>query len=337
MDVNEALWVEPLFKEYMLDDFEASIIFLYDGVMQAKLKFCAVSPSFSSAIHFTYRIAEHMSVMLPGSCSSVNIRNDFDKSFFAIDVHVALSKQHTENPEGLLFAIKPLRMYASLLNFLEVAEFGSYPYGKEGKKAPVEWIIYEKDTENNYARLIAKDCLDFLPLDNDRRYTDIRLCSLYEWLNTDFLETAFSEKERDSIISIYPEGVERICSFQEKVSLPSKDIYAKINSRTKNLLVSAKLSEYAEEKAGDDLTYRRDAHWLFNPCWGKSRKKQSFLDTDNTCNAIDHRGELIEISSSSRSGVRPVITVFADHISCFADSRISGKAKKVPKTQEVPK
>lgn len=77
--------------------------------------------------------------------------------------------------------------------------FGRYPQsGITAKSEPIEWLVLEK--RENSALLLSRYALDAKPYNEDFESTTWEKCSLRRWLNNEFLETAFSEKERQAIL-----------------------------------------------------------------------------------------------------------------------------------------
>ena len=88
----------------------------------------------------------------------------------------------------------------------EIIEYGSYPYGENGEKRPLEWVVIE--STDKAALLITRNAIDTRPYkkklastDDERRYdcawknSDAR-----SWLNEEFIFSAFSEEERAMIV-----------------------------------------------------------------------------------------------------------------------------------------
>ena len=92
-----------------------------------------------------------------------------------------------------------IKKYESYLpNKVRVNCFDSIIMGKYVGQ-PIEWKILA--VENNKALLISKYALDALPFD-ERLYGDVfwENCSLRKWLNNTFISSAFTVKERTSIL-----------------------------------------------------------------------------------------------------------------------------------------
>ena len=80
----------------------------------------------------------------------------------------------------------------------EYITFGRYPQTSAGTdETPIEWLVLARDGKK--ALLISRYGLDAQPY--NKEYTSItwETCSLRKWLNTIFLNTAFSEKEQSMI------------------------------------------------------------------------------------------------------------------------------------------
>ncbi len=79
--------------------------------------------------------------------------------------------------------------------------FGTYEQNnilKDGKE-PIEWMVL--DVEGGKALLISRYGLDAKPYHAEYSGISWESCSLREWLNGAFLETAFTEEEREAILT----------------------------------------------------------------------------------------------------------------------------------------
>ena len=76
--------------------------------------------------------------------------------------------------------------------------FGRYPQGND-EVDPIEWIVL--DVRGNKALLLSRYGLDSKPY--NEKYTDItwEKCTLLTWLNSTFLNTAFSAEEQKAILT----------------------------------------------------------------------------------------------------------------------------------------
>ena len=100
----------------------------------------------------------------------------------------------------------------------EIITFGKYPYAANGKEMPIEWIIL--DRKGSKALLISRYGLDY------KQYNDKVIgknigwanSTIRKWLNGDFMNKAFSNKEKQSIVKTFLSTIEYDTYFR-------KDLY----------------------------------------------------------------------------------------------------------------
>ena len=119
--------------------------------------------------------------------------------------------------------------------------FGSYEQDNitSNGKEDIEWYILEEDTANKKALIISKQALSykrFLEHDYDQAddYYTYEKSSIRAWLNTDFLNDAFNNEEREKILvtKVLPE------------KYPSKDAITKIGNSTDDKVFLLSFSEF---------------------------------------------------------------------------------------------
>ncbi len=76
---------------------------------------------------------------------------------------------------------------------------GRYPQSAGGAEAPIEWIVLKKD--GCRALLISRFVIDCMPFNESREKTDWKRCTLRRRLNDTFFNTAFSEAEKELVLS----------------------------------------------------------------------------------------------------------------------------------------
>ena len=97
----------------------------------------------------------------------------------------------------------------------DTIQFGSYQQSTfSDEKEPIEWLIL--DVHQGKALLISKQILDYLGFVSEyySAEEDWANCSLREWLNQEFLDTAFSEKEKEMILTVPVDDWVR-CTFND--------------------------------------------------------------------------------------------------------------------------
>ncbi len=76
-------------------------------------------------------------------------------------------------------------------------KFGRYPQNNASSPEPIEWLVLE--VNGNEALLVSRYGLDCQPYNDKSAAVTWEECDLREWLNVDFLMTAFSNKEQKRI------------------------------------------------------------------------------------------------------------------------------------------
>ena len=79
----------------------------------------------------------------------------------------------------------------------DVIKFGDYPQGANGEVKPIEWQVLRRDNEG--VLVISKYALDCQPYNEVFVNITWSQCTLRRWLNSEFINKAFSESERAQI------------------------------------------------------------------------------------------------------------------------------------------
>lgn len=81
----------------------------------------------------------------------------------------------------------------------ETIEFGSYEQDNNvsNGKEPIEWIVLE--SEDDHALLMSVNCLDYKSYNIESMEATWETSSLREWLNNEFMDEAFSVRERKRV------------------------------------------------------------------------------------------------------------------------------------------
>lgn len=74
----------------------------------------------------------------------------------------------------------------------DTCQFGTY------ENEPITWIVLEND--NGKLLLITEDVLEPMEYHDEKGSITWELCSLRKWLNGEFFDSSFTEKEKDMII-----------------------------------------------------------------------------------------------------------------------------------------
>lgn len=80
----------------------------------------------------------------------------------------------------------------------DIIEFGSYPYEKNGTKKPIQWRVLDKNSDR--LLLITEMAIDTKPYNSINEEITWQTCTLRSWLNSEFLNEAFSNEEQKQIL-----------------------------------------------------------------------------------------------------------------------------------------
>ena len=183
---------------------------------------------------------------------------------------------------------------------IRVVSFGHYEQDNntDNGPEPIEWIILTQ--MGNHALLLSRNCLDAQYFNSKYGSAPWETCSLRNWLNDTFLNTAFTEEEQNLIF-------ETSCSNALMDGYPGFKADGGKTTKDKIYLLSYKellqfadgitipdATEYAASKSDSASTW-----WLRSP------------GPDNHAALVLHSsGELNYYPSDlNRMGVRPVISM----------------------------
>lgn len=179
----------------------------------------------------------------------------------------------------------------------DVITFGSYEQdgNLNNGKEPIEWIVLSvQPHEAGYLyHLVSKDALDSKPYNNIAGNVNWKTSSLRKWLHDDFMQNAFSEKERQSLCIVDTDYV-RLLSKNEV----NKAVADGWNSKTS-------ASEYAQMN-GAYMEGGYCGYWLMDSG-----------DSSRVAARVNIHGKVLTSYSESEGGVertdyavRPVITIY---------------------------
>lgn len=179
----------------------------------------------------------------------------------------------------------------------DVITFGSYEQdgNLNNGKEPIEWIVlFVQPHEVGYLyHLVSKDALDSKPYNNIAGNVNWKTSSIRKWLHDDFMQNAFSEKERQSLCIVDTDYV-RLLSKNEV----NKAVADGWDSKTS-------ASEYAQMN-GAYMEGGYCGYWLMDSG-----------DSSRVAARVNIHGKVLTSYSESEGGVertdyavRPVITIY---------------------------
>lgn len=168
--------------------------------------------------------------------------------------------------------------------------FGTYQQSSRNAD-PIEWKVL--DVKDNKALLLSSQGLDCIRYNEDYSQTTWATCTLRLWLNTTFLNTAFSGKEQKAIIEsrVDNSALQGNTAWSKKGSADTSDrifllSYAETNQYLKDYedrvcsVTDYAISQYADTKIGDD----GNSHgfwWLRSP--GEKNSYAAYVNFNGEC------------------------------------------------------
>lgn len=186
--------------------------------------------------------------------------------------------------------------------------FGKYEQDNDltNGKEDISWIVLSRDSEKLF--LISKNILDYRQYDTEELFYEQGYdyitwwkCSLRDWLNNDFLNSAFSYDEKQKLIktSVFDSGEEKE-KYSDYVTLLSSDEFHKFfgyDDEPENFGVS----EYVKQNYSIGLEGFKKSWWL------KDTDRRDRVFISDTC-----EDSFVVDSPASRNGVRPVVQISID-------------------------
>ena len=100
-------------------------------------------------------------------------------------------------------SIKLVTAYSedTTIDNMETVKFGSYPQSDANgnKKEPIEWIVLDRQSDKTL--LLSKYIIDCKCYNDEFKDVTWENCTLRNWLNNDFYNSAFSSSEQNKILT----------------------------------------------------------------------------------------------------------------------------------------
>ena len=155
----------------------------------------------------------------------------------------------------------------------DVITFGSYEQDNDLSDGaePIEWIVLDK-LQDGALFLISKYALDCRHFHTERVSVSWKTCELNKWLNTTFLQTAFTQDETSRIVPPQIEGIDAPApeTGDEKESEERVFLLSAFEARTlfpeetkgKSKLRACEPTEYAKAQGAATLSDGSSKWWL---------------------------------------------------------------------------
>ncbi len=147
-------------------------------------------------------------------------------------------------------------------------EFGSFPRNDAESPQPIKWTVL--DVQKDKCLIITNECIIGKNYHNSAGNIDWEHSSLRQWLNLDFIRTAFSSEEQSKIIETEISNEDLNALFNQFTTLPStRDKVFILSCReaatyySTNEARQSKTSKYAAATGADfDFIEGRGRWWL---------------------------------------------------------------------------
>lgn len=121
---------------------------------------------------------------------------------------------NVSNPKGKVYEFNKINKVKSIMEYakdkdfkdfkvdrFDTVKFGMYPQSDENgnNREPIEWIVLERQGEK--VLLLSKYIIDCKCYNDELKYVTWENCTLRNWLNNDFYNTAFSSSEQNKILT----------------------------------------------------------------------------------------------------------------------------------------
>ncbi|MBR2038265.1 MAG: hypothetical protein IKA09_11165 [Lachnospiraceae bacterium] len=181
-----------------------------------------------------------------------------------------------------------------VLKIGDMVSFGSYEQDglRKNGAEPIEWIVL--DIQNNQALLLSRYALDSRPYNSTYSPVTWETCSLRDWLNDIFLNTAFTEDEKKQILLTEVDNSRTQGNNEWHISggnntedavflLSYADTDRYFDSAYDRLCMPTDyaISNGAKTRVHDDNITESGWWWLRSP--GEAKHHAAFVNFDGTC------------------------------------------------------
>ena len=238
------------------------------------------------------------------------------------------ARSRNESPSGNSAAVNPAASTGDgTVQAGSYITFGNYFQNDSRTKTPLEWLVLEV-FGNHTALVVSRYILDFRPYHYRIGYETWESCSLRRWLNEDFLNAAFSERERRHITltTVLRDDNQQ---FQISGGEDTRDRIFCLNVPEAEQYFpdrSSRIAQATSYASGHNSTYGIDLNywWLRTP--GSSQAYGVIINSDGSFDLHGH-------SHTSINGVRPAMII------SLADPDSTEKSEKAaqPPRKHFPK
>jgi len=223
-------------------------------------------------------------------------------------------KDSTQKKQSLEEIIPTLRF--SLVQENDIVTFGSFEQdgNTENGAEDLEWVVLER--RNDRVLLLSKYVLACMPYNNENAYLTWEECSLRDWLNNEFISTAFTDADRQLLAEVLNKNngnnkfeTDRGNDTLDTVFLLStEEASAYFHEEDARLMNGIGEPTQVAISQGISLTDEEGAETVYSPWWlrgpGVYQNSAAFVETDGT---VYENGAILD--NADFCGVRPAVWV----------------------------
>lgn len=159
---------------------------------------CRKAPSTDAEVFFTINEGTVLHVYELNSDNWYRVKDDYGNEFWIFGEYVTLLEIEDKTSFNDTNATKSETTMAKVGQYIT---FGRYEQDRDtGNGAePIEWLVLDK--QGDRMLVISRYALDCQPYNTKSTDVTWETCTLRSWLNTEFYNTAFDDREKTSVIT----------------------------------------------------------------------------------------------------------------------------------------
>ena len=182
-------------------------------------------------------------------------------------------------------------------------EFGTYVQSNEADAAaePIVWDVL--DEKDDRILVLSHKCLEYRPFNDGKKSCRWNNSLIRKWLNNEFLESAFDERERERIVlsTIKDENLE---PSKDRIFLLSQEEFSLVGQDNRKAMMTSLARTQYSEAIGESYTEPYGFWWLRTP----GACVEDGYDLAHVC-ANGSLNYFARSDSSHPNGIRPAMWI----------------------------
>lgn len=216
----------------------------------------------------------------------------------------------SEEPEPTGLAVKEENAekltYEGKLQAGQLVQFGTYPFGKDGKAEPLTWQVI--DTYDTYALIVSQNIIDVMPYSKTGK-SSWEESDLRNTLNINFYNQVFTETEKEHIMCFEIDNDDNE-TYKVDGGHDTSDyvfILSPAEMESYQLEKKAKLTPYAYYKLAESVRAENLRYWLRLPGAKKETGNESgYVSVVSSDGTIQDKGVA---AIADNVGIRPALWI----------------------------